>query len=66
VGGFIGFERALDAVMLAAGAGPSSHSRTSGRKLRAVKQQEVVRALLGFAAHVPQERRTTAVRHAEL
>ena len=66
VGGFIGFERALDAVMLAAGAGPSSHSRTSGRKLRAVKQQEVVRALLGFAAHVPRERRTTAARHAEL
>ena len=67
VGGFIGFERALDAVMLAAGAGPSSHRhRTSGRKLRAVKQQEVVRALLGFAAHVPQERRTTAARHAEL
>jgi hypothetical protein len=65
MGGFVGFERALHSLMVAADADPRDQ-RISERELRAVKREDVVQALLGFAAHIPQERRKVAVRRAEL
>ena len=65
MGGFVGFERALHSLMVAVDADPRDQ-RISERELRAVKREDVVQALLGFAAHIPQERRTVEQRRAEL
>jgi len=65
MGGFIGFERALHSLMVAADVDPRDQ-RISERELRALKREDVMQALLGFAGHIPQERRKVAVRRAEL
>ena len=65
MGGFVGFERALHSLMVAVDADPRDQ-RISERELRAVKREDVVQALLGFAEHIPQEQRTVEQRRAEL
>ena len=50
MGGFLGFERSLNAVMVAADTDPRDQ-KISGRELRALKREDVVYALLHFVEH---------------